>query len=92
MSVIAVVGMVAYAIPDNDSAIARISLLLGSLAGIIAVLGNLVKTDKVQEKTEQVDTKVDRILNGEGQAKMEAALTTVLERHGIITTGKGNPE
>lgn len=81
--------MISWAVPDNDAALSRIAILVGILAPTLGILANLVKTDKVQEATEQVDAKVDSILNGAGQAKIEQAVHTVLEARGVGETPPG---
>lgn len=70
----------------NDGNQGLIATVLGFGSIILMQLLNANKTAQVQEKVGSVEEKVDRVLNGEMEGKIQKVMSTELDNRGIDKT------
>jgi len=66
------------ALPDSRNPLSLVSILLGTIPTTTGVIVLLANQGKTIETVDAVNTKVDRVLNGEMQGKIETAVHNVL--------------
>lgn len=77
---LAVIAGLAWAIPDGARSSTITVTILAALAPTIAAITVLVRQDKVKEVAHDTNEKVDKVLNGEMEAKMLSVVQRVLDK------------
>lgn len=78
---------IAAFVDDPEARIGLISLMLTQVPITAGLLRVLVVQDKVDEKTENIEAKTDKVLNGDMDAKLRQAVRHVVEER----WGKSGP-
>jgi len=76
--IIAAVVVIAVAVPEGGNPGSLIAILIGSLAPTLAAIAAVAKIGNVEQRVEQVAADTSDLANGRGDAKMRAAVATVI--------------